>query len=45
MNAVYMKILNWGKGKKGATRANVYKDIKPAAKALVVSEPMAIFHP
>jgi len=30
--------------KKGATRANVYKDVEPAAKALVISELMAIFY-
>jgi len=40
-----MKILNWGEGKKGATRAGVRKDVKPAAKALVVSEPIVIFYP
>ena len=40
-----MKILNWGEKKKGATRADVRKDVEPAAKAPVVSEPMAIFYP
>ena len=42
---MYTTILNWGEGKKGATRADVRKDVEPAAKALVVGEPMAIFHP
>jgi len=32
-------------GKKGATRANIYKDVKLAAKRLVVSELIAIFYP
>ena len=42
---MYIKILNWEEEKKGAIRAGVCKDVKPAAKALVVSELMAIFHP
>ena len=32
------------KKRKGAIMADVCKDVKAAAKALVVSEPMAIFH-
>ena len=44
MNAVYIKILNKKKRKKGAIKANICKDIEPAAKALVLSKPMAIFH-
>ena len=42
---MYTKILNWEEGKKGATKADIRKDVEPAAEALVVSEPMAIFHP
>jgi len=42
---VYTKILNQGKGKKGAIRADVRKDVELVAKALVVSESMAIFYP
>jgi len=42
---MYIKILNWGEGKKGATRAGVCKDVELATKALVVSKPIAIFHP
>ena len=42
---MYIKILNWGEGKKGVVRADVRKDVGLAAKALVVSEPMAIFQP
>jgi len=42
---MYIKILNQGEGKKGAIKADVGKDVKPAAKALVVSKLIAIFHP
>jgi len=33
------------KRRKKAIRADVRKDVEPAAKALVLSKPMAIFHP
>ena len=47
LNDCYIiKILSWGEEEgKGATRTSVTKDIEPAAKALVVGEPMAIFYP
>jgi len=44
MNAVYIKILNKKKRKKRVIRANVYKDIKLAIKALVVNKLIAIFY-
>jgi len=31
--------------RKGTARANVYKDVELAAKALVISKPIAIFYP
>jgi len=40
-----MKILNWGEKKKGVIRADVYKDVEPATKALGVSKLIAIFYP
>ena len=42
---VYKDIKLKKKRKKGATKANVCKDVELAAKALVVSKLMAIFHP
>jgi len=46
LNECYIyKNIKLKKKKKGATRAGVYKDIEPATKALVVSEPIVIFHP
>ena len=39
------KIIKLKKRRKRGARVNIYKDIESAAKALVVSELMAIFHP
>ena len=42
---LYYKNIKLRRKRKGAIRADVNKYIRPAAKALVISEPMAIFYP